>query len=79
MQKFVADILNFLYIIISFSEKISLAISCESFTWNVKTSFSNKHLTGRLPLIHGMLGKISADDILKYFPQKMLNLSYWEK
>ena len=26
-----------------------------------------------------MLGKVSADDILKYFPQKMLNLIYWEK
>ena len=30
MQNFVADILNFLFIIIYFSEKISLDISCES-------------------------------------------------
>ena len=35
MQKFVADILNFLFIIIYFSEKISLDISCESSAWQM--------------------------------------------
>ena len=35
MQKFVADILNFWYIIIYFSEKISLDISCESSAWQM--------------------------------------------